>query len=158
MSRWRDVKQGRETHKIEKEKPLPTFTISRPLDRFKAFVTDSFMILMPLMYFVFYVVMGSREEFAENMLLGWLYIFVPHFLIVITLYKLKGQTPGYKQYDIKVVNTKIETPTLTQLILRYVIFTLSIFFPAGLFFCFMRKDKKNMHDILSGTIPVKVDK
>ena len=158
MSRWRDVKQGRKNETVRKEKSLPDFTISPILDRFKAFITDTFMILMPIMYFVFYIVMGSREEFSEHMLQGWFYIFIPHFIIVILFYMYKGQTPGYKQYGIKIVTSTLEKPTFLQLSLRYILFGLSFFFPAGLLFCFMRKDKKNMHDILSSTIPIHIEK
>jgi uncharacterized RDD family membrane protein YckC len=157
MSRWRDVKQGRESCLKQKTKPLPQFTISSVPDRLKAFITDTFMILMPLMYIVFYLIMGSREEFAKHMLLGWIYIFIPHFFFILGFWFFKGQTPGYKAYNIKLVNKELQRPTLFQLILRYCIFFLSIFFPAGLLFCFMRKDKKNMHDIFSGTMPIKIE-
>jgi len=70
MSRWRDIKKGKVTHKEVKQKPLD-FTIAPPVNRVKAFITDTFMLLMPLLYVVFYLVMGSREEFAEHMLAGW---------------------------------------------------------------------------------------
>ena len=85
MGRWRDVKHNKIIKKVKEQKQL-SFTISSPLNRVKAFTTDTFMILMPLLYIVFYLVMGSREEFAENMLAGWAYTFIPHFVITISFW------------------------------------------------------------------------
>lgn len=155
MSRWRDVKQGK--RQIKKEKSLPQFHISTILSRIKAFITDSFMILMPLMYIVFYLIMGSREEFAAHKLLGWLYIFIPHFFIILGFWFFKSQTPGYKAYNIKLVTNTLQKPSLFQLTLRYVVFFVSFILPAGLLFCFIRKDKKNLHDILSQTMPIHIE-
>jgi len=92
--RFRDVKQG----KVTKEKPskktkkLKHFYASPSL-KLKAFLTDSFMLLMPIIYIVFYLVMGGREGFAAHKALGWLYILIP-LIIVQTIFMYKsGQTP-----------------------------------------------------------------
>ena len=153
--RWRDVKQGKIEPKKEKAKatPSPILSIASIPNRMKAFITDSFMILMPLMYFVFYVVMGSREAFAENMAAGWAYIFIPHFIITMLFWKIKGQTPGYKNYNIIILDSQGNAPTLLQLVFRYLLFALSIPLIAGLCIGFIRQDKKNLHDIFSGTVP-----
>lgn len=151
MSRWRDVK-----HKnlSEKSKKKLNFTLSPTVIRIKAFITDTFMILMPLMYFTFYVIMGSREEFASNMLKGWICIFVPHFFIIIAFWYFKGQTPGYKAYDIKLVDKNLKKPSLLKLFTRYIIFTVLAMSIVGLL---IRKDKKYLHDIISGTIPIQIE-
>ncbi len=156
MSRWRDIKQGKTSLKKEKKKSLK-FTISPPINRVKAFITDTFMLLMPLMYIVFYLIMGSREEFAQNMLMGWIYIFVPHFFLITGFWYFKGQTPGYKAYDIKLVNTQLKSPTVFQLIIRYFAFVLSTVLVAGLFLAIARKDKKTLHDLISGTMLIQVE-
>jgi len=154
MSRWRDVKHNKI---VAKEEKIPSFAISPVVNRIKAFITDTFMLLMPLLYIVFYMVMGSREEFAENMLLGWIYTFVPHFLIIISFWFFKSQTPGYKAYDIKLVSKNLKKPSLFQLIVRYFAFALSTVLIAGLFFAIFRKDKKTLHDLISGTMPIQID-
>jgi len=72
------------------------------------------------MYAVFYLIMGSREEFAENRIMGWLYILIP-LIVIQTLFMLfgNGQTPGYRNYGIKVVDANsFEKPSLASLILR----------------------------------------
>lgn len=156
MSRWRDIKHGKIVQKTKKKKPLD-FIISSPMNRFKAFITDSFMILMPLLYIVFYLIMGSRQEFEANMFLGWIYTFVPHFLIIISFWFFKSQTPGYKAYGIKLVNKNLKKPSLLQLIIRYFAFAISVIFVAGLFIALVRKDKKTFHDLISGTLPINIE-
>ena len=154
MSRWRDVKHNKI---VQKEKKPPSFTITPPVNRIKAFITDTFMLLMPLLYIVFYLVMGSREEFEEHMLSGWIYTFVPHFFIIISFWFFKSQTPGYKSYDIKLVDKNLKKPNLLRLILRYFAFALSAILIAGLFLAILRKDKKTLHDLISGTMPIQVE-
>ena len=154
MSRWRDVKHN----KIQKKEMKPiSFTIAPPVNRIKAFITDTFMLLMPLLYIVFYLVMGSREEFAKHMLAGWIYTFVPHFCIIISFWFFKGQTPGYKAYDIKLVDKNLQKPNFFRLIVRYFAFILSSVLVAGLFLAIARKDKKTLHDLISGTMLIQVD-
>ena len=154
MGRWRDVKHNKIT---TKEKKLPSFTISPVVNRIKAFITDTFMLLMPLLYIVFYIVMGSREEFAANMLAGWAYTFIPHFLIIISFWFFKSQTPGYKAYDIKLVDKNLKKPSLVRLTVRYFAFALSVVLVAGLFLAIVRRDKKTLHDLISGTMPIQID-
>jgi len=154
--RWRDVKHGNIIQAKVKQIPL-AFTIAPVFTRFKAFITDTFMILMPLMYFVFYVIMGSREEFSAEMILGWLYIFVPHFFIIMILWYFKGQTPGYKSQDIKIVDNNLQKPSVGKLLLRYIVFFLSAASITGIILCLFRKDKKNLHDLISGTMPITIE-
>jgi uncharacterized RDD family membrane protein YckC len=122
------------------------------MDRFKAFVTDTFMILMPLMYVVFYFVMGSREEFAQDKISGWLDIMLPHFIITVSFWYFKAQTPGLKAYELKIADNETqEKPTLVSLINRYVFTTLSILTILPLFIPFFNKNKKTLQDIVSNT-------
>ncbi|WP_024954442.1 RDD family protein [Sulfurospirillum arcachonense] len=155
--RWRDVKHG----KITQKNITPTildFTISPISNRIKAFITDTFMLLMPLMYMTFYLIMGSREVFAERMLEGWAFIFIPHFFIIMAFYLIKSQTPGYKAYDMKLVDKNLKKPTILQFTIRYFTFFLSTIFIAGLVLAITRKDKKTLHDLISGTMPIQIEK
>ena len=156
MSRWRDIKQGKIQKKGLKVEPL-NFTIAPPVNRVKAFITDTFMLLMPLLYIVFYLIMGSREKFAEHMLAGWAYVFIPHFFIIIIFWFFKSQTPGYKAYDIKLVDTNLKRPSISKLIVRYFAFALSTILVVGLFLAIARKDKKTLHDLISGTMLIQIE-
>ena len=154
--RWRDVKQGK-SNKKQVNNPLLIFTIAPIAERIKAFIIDAFMILMPLMYLVFYIIIGSREAFATHMLLGWAYIFVPHFFITLVFWYFRAQTPGYKSQNIKIVDTNLQKPSINKLLLRYFVFFVSSLTIFGITTCFFRKDKKNIHDILSRTIPILIE-
>ncbi len=153
MARWRDVKKG----KLENSKESKSQEERNPCDaplmaRFKAFVTDSFMLMMPLMYIVFYFIMGSREAFAEDKFQGWLYIFIPHLVIVVSFWYFKAQTPGMKAYEIAIVNTQsCNKPFAFRFISRYIFMTLSIALILPLFIPYLNKRQRTLWDILSGT-------
>lgn len=153
MPRWRDVKKGKhlKDNQTEVKDTIPFASLPQ---RFKAFITDTFMILMPLMYIVFYLVMGSREEFAEDRTMGWLYIFIPHMIITVALWVRSGQTPGKKAYNVKLVNTNLELISIPQAIFRYLLITVSLITIIGLFFPLFRKDSRTIHDLLSKTIVI----
>ena len=155
MARWRDVKKGKvEELNKKKEKNKPEINISEAslLNRFKAFITDTFMLLMPLMYISFYFILGSREEFAQNMVLGWIYIMIPHFIITILFWFFKGQTPGLKAYELSIVDSDTgEKASLLLLINRYMFTTISLVLVLPLFIPYLNKKKKTLQDILSHT-------
>jgi len=153
VARWRDIKKG----KVEKVREAKTseeknFCDAPLMPRFKAFVTDTFMLLMPLMYIVFYFVMGSREDFAADKFHGWLYIFIPHLIIVVSFWYFKAQTPGMKAYEIALVNSKSCTkPFFFRLFSRYIFMTLSLLFILPLFVPYFNKNRRTLWDYLSGT-------
>ena len=157
MSRWRDVKQG----KVEEQKQKVVKTIKEKLVlrnaslilRFKAFLTDTFMLTMPLMYIVTYVVLGSLEDFSSQKMLGWLYIMLPHLIIVLALWYFKRQTPGMKAYDLYIVDSNTgKKPSVASLINRYIFTTLSIVFFFTMFIPFLNKSRRTLQDFVSGTI------
>ena len=158
MMRWRDVKQNRIPQKEQKKPSIqPQHNYASLLDRFKAFITDSFLISMPIFYIVIYLIMNGREGFRDNMLIGWAYILIPLAIIVILFYFISGQTPGLKAYNMKVIDNQTgEKPTLILSILRFLYFNVIFFTFIGLFFPFFRKDKRGIHDLLSGTSVVYV--
>lgn len=154
MAKWRDVKQNRiQQHKNESIKKSPKSDLASLSTRFKAFITDSFLITTPILYVVIYLVMGSGKEFEQNMALGWSIILVVHALIILIFWLKNGQTPGLKAYEGKLVdnNTK-QRVSVIQVIVRYIatIFAIISFFL--LFLPFFNKDKKTFQDIISNTI------
>jgi len=155
--RIREVKQGKISkdkkiiHTKEKIQNQDIHYASVRL-KIKAFLTDAFMLVMPIMYIVFYFVMGGREEFQENMFLGWVYILVP-FILIQSIFMVKtGQTPGYRNYRILLVdNHTKEIPSFGVILFRNLSAILSLFTLVGWMFMFFRKDNRNLHDILSAT-------
>ncbi len=152
--RFREVKQGKgQTQpKEEKKQTSLSYPYASVGEKVKAFLTDSFMLLMPIMYAVFYLVMGGREGFAAHKALGWLYILVP-LVIVQTIFMVKtGQTPGYRAYDLEVIDEGTgKRPSLGVILFRNLAAILSMVTLFGWMLMFFRKDRKNLHDLLSNT-------
>jgi uncharacterized RDD family membrane protein YckC len=149
--RWRDTKKGVPYKGISKQS-LPSRVFSSRLTRLKAIIIDSFMLVMPILYIVFYLIFGSREAFGEHMLEGWVLIILPHFCITMAFLILKAQTPGMKAYDLKLINSiTSEKPTVLQLCFRYVLFIVTTISLFGLLAPWFRKDKQTFYDILSHT-------
>ncbi len=152
--RWRDVKQNRVLKpQNEPKKPVKVVPLSW---RFKAFIIDMFMIYIPILYITTYMVLGSKEAFLENQIAIFVDTFLLGFILSIFFAK-SGQSPGYKAYDMKIVDkTTLQKPSLLKAFWRYVCFLIAGASIFGLMVAFFRKDKQNLHDILSGTMAVNV--
>ena len=155
--RFRDVKQGKQQEQVLKKGKHPSTDdpyASVGL-KIKAFLTDAFMLVMPIMYVVFYMIMDGREGFAEEKALGWIYILVPLIIAQTIFMTLTGQTPGYRAYNITLIdeNTK-EKPSLFVILFRNLSAILSLFTLFGWLLMFFRKDNKTLHDLLSATAVV----
>ena len=151
--RFRALKQGKVQAKDPKEKPKTTDDNYASVGlKIKAFLTDAFMLLMPIMYVVFYLVMDGREGFSEHKLLGWSYLLLPLVIIQTIFMHKTGQTPGYRAYNITLIdeNTK-EKPRLFIILFRNLAAILSLFTIVGWMLMFFRKDNKTLHDLLSAT-------
>jgi len=158
--RWRDVKQNKTPQKEE----TPTATLSLPYasipDRIKAFITDSFLLAMPLFYLVVYVVFDGLKGdtgVEGHKLLAWLYILIPLSIIVSLFYIKTGQTPGMKAHSLQVIDNKTnEKPTIMMALLRFFFFNVAFFSLLGILVGFFRQDGRGLHDLLSGTSIIKV--
>jgi len=149
--RWRETKKGGS----KEPRALLPYTIAPLSKRAKAFTVDSFMLLMPILYIVFYLVFGSREGFAAHRLVGWLLVIIPYGLITIFFFNIKGQTPGYKAYEIKLIDTvTLQTVSLGRLLVRYALALVIVATFFGLFLPFFRKDRLSLYDILTHCAPV----
>ena len=153
MARWRNVKNGKLLSSNKTQAAIENNNCNALLiPRFKAFITDSFMLFMPLVYIVFYFIMGSREAFADDKISGWVYILVPHFVSIVAFWYFKSQTPGMKAYEIGLIDAKTsKTPTLIQLCVRYFAMTLSVLLILPLLIPYFNKNKKTLWDYASQT-------
>ena len=156
--RFRAVKQGK-ILKEEENSPLPRkhHYASSGL-KIKAFLTDAFMLVMPIMYVVFYLIMDGREGFSEHKLLGWVYILIPLVIVQTIFMYLTGQTPGYRAYHMTLIDENTQKkPSLLVIIFRNLSAILSLFTLLGWALMFFRKDNKTLHDLLSATAVVMTD-
>ncbi len=156
--RFRDVKQGKamtEKPVAEKKVKKTNNTLSNyaPVGlKIKAFLTDAFMLVMPIMYVVFYLIMDGREGFAQEKVLGWVYILVPLIIAQTLFMHFTGQTPGYRAYNITLIDEQTkEKPTFFIILFRNASAVLSLFTILGWALMFFRKDNKTLHDLLSAT-------
>ncbi len=158
--RFRDIKQGR-GKKFSPDKggkQIVSLVNASITSRIKSFITDSFMLTMPLMYIVFYLVFDGREGFAAHKLLGWTYILFPLALLQIIFMSRSrlGQTPGMKAYELSLVNIKDgQKPKFSIIVARQLlsILTLPIFGWGTMFFT---KGHRTLHEILTGTTLVQL--
>ncbi len=156
MSRWREVKQGK-TKRLEAAKEntdSQNTHICAPITvRLKAFLTDTFMITMPVLYIIVYLVMGSREGFKEHLAQGWLYIVFIHMTIVVSLWRFKAQTPGMKAYDLYLVDSGCgkKSPGWIKCFLRYVSMQAAILSVIGMLLPLFMQRKEGLQDIVSRT-------
>lgn len=154
MAKWRYVKQSR----IQNEKSFESNVKSKKNDlaslpsRFKAFLTDSFLITTPITYIVMYLILGGGTAFADNRVFGWSLILGSTAFIITFFWYVKFQTPGMKAYSLKIVNNDFNRISFFQAIIRYfaTIFAMISFFL--LFVPFFNKEKKTFQDIISKTV------
>ena len=159
MARWRDIKKGKI---VEKKKEIKvskndTYLINAsPLFRIKAFITDMFMIMMPIMYITTYIIMDGADSFKDNDMAHWLTMLV-YGIITVLFWIRTGQTPGFKAYDLRLIDDNTKKPlSLGLAIARYSLFIISVVTLVGVILPFFRKDKKTLQDLLMQTSVVRI--
>ncbi|HIV48559.1 RDD family protein [uncultured Helicobacter sp.] len=148
--RWRTIKQSKshtpnsnpaDTHKS------PFFLVERII----AFITDMFMINMPILY-IAYFVLGSKEAFLGNQIV--IFSCVGVFGIILSLFiASSGQTPGYRYVGLKLVaqdTTEGKVPFVVAF-LRYVLWIISMATLVGICIAYFRKDRKTFYDLVCHT-------
>jgi uncharacterized RDD family membrane protein YckC len=134
---------------------LKTATV---LVRVKAFIVDMFMVMIPILYISTYLILNGADDFKSSDLSRAIIAFIYGAILVLFWVKT-GQTPGYRAYDIKVVDAKTyKNITLLQGVVRYLSFLVSGATLLLLFLPLFRKDSKSAYDIASRTIVVTTSK
>lgn len=166
--RWRTLKQ---TNKI-KTPVKPKIDYAPFWPRAAGFATDIFMIGLPISLITMMIFGYDQMQTA-----GGLDVLVhdpkaqsnpPNpiaSLLQMTLFLLtyvwfwhkSGQTPGKKLARIRVVDAKtIEAAPYWKLTLRFIGYFLSFVTLVGFFVGIFRKDKRTLHDLISGTAVIRV--
>ena len=150
--RFRDTKKNKIT-KGSEQIAKPVIPYARKGQRAKAFLTDIFMLFMPIMYAVIYLVMDGREGASQEKLLAWVYVMVPYLLLLtFFMWRDEGRTPGARSQGLKVIAFHtLDKPSLFAIVFRNVMLPFTLFIPFFWFIPLFRKDGRNVHDFLSAT-------
>ena len=149
--RFRDLKKqsnvNTKVNKVDANIKYASFTA-----RIKALITDLFMIYIPIFYIITYVFMDGKDDFQSSELAPFIGVLIYGLIYSVLLSKF-GQTPGKKAYDIEVLDAKTyQRISIFRAIWRFITFLFSATTLLGLLLPLYTKDKKALHDILSGTI------
>lgn len=149
--RFRDLKKqsnvNTKVNKVDANIKYASFTA-----RIKALITDLFMIYIPILYIITYVFMDGKDDFQSSELAPFIGVLIYGLIYSVLLSKF-GQTPGKKAYDIEVLDAKTyQRISIFRAIWRFITFLFSATTLLGLLLPLYTKDKKALHDILSGTI------
>lgn len=88
--------------------------------------------------------------------LGSLLQVVLFMVVTVELWHRYAQTPGKKLTHIRVVDAKTFAPaTYTKLTVRFIGYFLSLISVVGFFIGFLRRDKRCLHDLISGTAVIR---
>ena len=150
--RFRNIKKQTKSQKKE----TPKYIYARFIDRVKSFITDMFMIYIPIMYFITYIVLSGKDDLQGSEIAPLMAV-AAYGLIYSFLISKFGQTPGKKAYDLKVVDSKTgEAIDFFRALFRFVMFLITMTTVLGAFLPFYRKDKKALHDLVCNTLVVKI--
>jgi len=155
--RFRKLKKQTKNRQEKQEQEKSILHYATIPDKIKAFITDMFMIYIPILYIITYVIMGGKDAFQDSDLAPFFGVAFYGLIYAFLLSKF-GQTPGAKAYTMKVVDAKTQANiTFLQAVLRFIGFLLSATLLIGLIFPFYRKDKKTLHDLIAQTVVIALE-
>lgn len=167
--RWRTLKT--------KKQPKPHLQKSKTLfapfwPRAAAFVTDIFMIGLPISLIIMMIFGYDQMHTASGLDVlahdpkaqtnppNPIASITQMGLFLITyvwLWHASGQTPGKKLSRIRVVDAEtLQNASIWKLTLRFIGYFISFITLIGFFIGLFRKDKRSLHDLLSGTAVIRV--
>jgi uncharacterized RDD family membrane protein YckC len=166
--RWRDIKQGRKQAREEQQKPV---SYAPFLPRLLGFITDLFMIGLPVSLLIMMIFGYDQVDSAGAMDVilqtekatthapdptGSIVQVLLSLAIYVAFWHNSGQTPGKKMARIRVVDAKtLGQASWLKLTVRFVGYFLSALTLVGFFIGLLRRDKRALHDLISGTAVVR---
>ena len=155
--RFRNLKKQSNKNNQIKEDKRTKFKYARYPDRIKAFITDMFMIYIPILYVITYVALDGKDSFQESTIGQSVGVSIYGFVYAAFLAK-SGQTPGKKAYIIKVVDIKTgDKISFLRALLRFIAFLFTAATLLGLLLPLVRKDNRMLHDLLVNTVVINIE-
>lgn len=155
---WRKPKQDSQEnlnqalHRHTRDSGIPLASF---IQRAKAQIIDIFMIYIPILYFLTYVVIGNAKDFRES-IWGPLVGVLLYGVIISLFLKFKAQTPGKKAYDLLLIRDDGKKVTFFLAFVRFILFLISSSMIVGILSPLWRKDKKTMYDLILKTSVVEI--
>lgn len=114
------------------------------------------MIYTPILYIITYVILNGKEAFQASAMAQFAGVMLYALIYAIFLAK-SGQTPGKKAYGMKVVDSKrYEKLSFIRAFWRFIAFLFTATTLLGLLLPFYRKDKRALHDLISGSVEIEI--
>lgn len=137
------------------------------------FITDIFMIGLPISLLIVLlfgydqthsaggidVILQNKEALKNppNPLVSIVQLCL-FMIVTVALWHKSGQTPGKKLAHTRVVDARtLQTAPYWKLILRFIGYFLSLISLIGFFIGLLRRDKRALHDLLSGTAVIRAN-
>ncbi|MFA7070027.1 MAG: RDD family protein [Sulfurimonas sp.] len=145
-------------HNRSSKTQKPKINYATYSSRIKAFIVDLFMIYIPLLYVITYLVMGGKDEFQASNLAPFIGVALYGFISAIFVAKT-AQTPGKRAYEIKIVDSLSgENLSFLRALCRFFMFLVSATTLFGLLIPLYRRDRKSLHDIICKSVVITAPK
>ncbi|TLD82066.1 RDD family protein [Helicobacter sp. MIT 05-5293] len=155
--RWREVKKSPSSKQPDLPKgifggmPLKAKLQSiYATERIKAFITDMFMINMPILYLTTYIFLDGKDAFTQNQS-AILACGLCYGIIIALFLAFSAQTPGYRYMRIKLLKDDEQKVGFIRAFVRYLLWIVGTTFLFGLVMGILRRDGKCFHDWLCST-------
>jgi len=154
--RWRDAKKR--VKEVELEREVEAILPKKGYyagwwTRALALLIDTFMILIPINILIGFIFGYEALKDPENLVVGSFQIAL-YSSVTVLLWKY-FHTPGKKALGLHIVESKSFTkPPLWKLVVRFISYFLSMISIVGFFIGLFRKDKRALHDLISGTVVI----
>jgi len=153
--RWRELKNSspKESKKTSENSSFEA-NYGSISARIKAFIVDAFLIYTPILYITTYLILGGKDEFQHSTIAPFMAM-MTYAIISSVFVAAKGQTPGKKAYDIKIVDAQNgEKINFIRAFLRFLLMLISCATILGAAVAFYRKDRRAFHDLVLRTTVV----
>ncbi|RLA73170.1 MAG: hypothetical protein DRG24_00975 [Epsilonproteobacteria bacterium] len=165
--RWRDIKKNSTVSTTQNSTQKTEVRYAGFWSRVMGITTDIFIIGLPISILMMILFGHDQMESAgaldvlmhteaaqtnaPNPIASILQIIL-WMAITVTLWHRTGQSPGMKMAQIKIIDAKtLKAASLSKLIIRFVGYLISTISLIGFFIGLFRKDKRALHDLISGT-------
>ncbi|MFZ2889857.1 RDD family protein [Sulfuricurvum sp.] len=166
--RWRTLKTKKQSYP-QNQKPKTLFAPFWP--RAAGFITDIFMIGLPISLLTM-AIFGYDQMHSASGLdvlvhdpkaqtnppnpIASITQIILFLITYVWLWHTSGQTPGKKLSRIRVVDAQtLQNASVLKLTLRFIGYFISLITLVGFFIGLFRKDKRTLHDLISGTAVIR---